>query len=61
MGETSCVSRSLLSGAFVRQGCYLTVSRASDPSLVNVTGIVLRETANMFQVRRCVVGFRGVG
>ncbi|CAN0462133.1 unnamed protein product, partial [Ectocarpus sp. 8 AP-2014] len=32
------------------QGCYLTVSRASASSLVNVAGIVLRETANTFQL-----------
>ncbi|CAM9977999.1 unnamed protein product [Ectocarpus fasciculatus] len=32
------------------QGCYLTVSRASTSTLVNVAGIVLRETANTFQL-----------
>lgn len=34
-----------------RQGCFLTVSRASCSSLVNLNGIVLRETANTFEVR----------
>ncbi|CAM9230205.1 unnamed protein product [Scytosiphon promiscuus] len=32
------------------QGCYLTVWRAAAPSLVNVAGIVLRETPKTFQL-----------
>lgn len=33
------------------QGCYLTIFRASASSFVNLAGIVVRETANTFEVK----------